>query len=599
MRTFGHIRLLKSRRVWEVEAEPHVVIRLKRVFPQLDVGEFGKIHLSDTPEHGRELLWFIDRYPVEMAPAHRAHLELQSRTFIERHERLNAIVDGKYTARPFDLALPLRDYQKLAAELGLQAGSLLIGDDLGLGKTAEAIGILADPSARPALVVTLTHLPGQWEREIKKFAPSLRTHVLKSARPYDPEAPWGGILEATRPRRSRRDATAYLLPDASDVPDVIISNYRKLAGWADVLAGLVRGVFFDEVQELRIAGSDKYRAASHIADAAQVKIGMSATPVYNYGSEIYSVLRVLNPLALGTRDEFLREWCTGATDRASYPVRDPKALGVYLREQSLMLRRTRKEVGRELPPIIPVFHHIDADEEPLKAVEGAAAELARIILTQGGQKRGEKLRASEELSWRLRQATGIAKAPHVAALVRMLVEQGEPVLLYGWHREVYAIWQDLLADLRPVMFTGSESPTQKQRAFEAFVKGEAKVLIMSLRAGAGLDGLQEACHVVVNGELDWSPKVHDQGIGRVRRDGQDESTVVYWALTNAGSDPVVAGVLGLKRAQAEGIVNPYDPDVEPLDVHGGEQNIRKLAEAYLRQRGLPLPAAAPATGTEG
>jgi SNF2 family DNA or RNA helicase len=151
------------------------------------------------------------------------------------------------------------------------------------------------------------------------------------------------------------------------------------------------------------------------------------------------------------------------------------------------------------------------------------------------------------------------------------------------------------------MFTGSESPTQKQRAFDAFVKGEAKVLVMSLRAGAGLDGLQEACHVVVNGELDWSPKVHDQGAGRVRRDGQDEPTLVYWPLADKGSDPVIADVLGVKRAQAEGIVNPYDSLVEPLDVHGGEQNIRKLAEAYLRQRGIALPAApaAPATGTEG
>lgn len=597
MRTFGHVRLLKSRRQWEIEAEPHVVIRLKRLFQKIDVGEYGKIHLSDTPENGRELLWFIDRYPLVVED--REHLEQQSRTFIERHERLNLIADGKYTPRRFDLALPLREYQALAAEMGLQARSIIIGDDLGLGKTAEAIGIIADPSARPALVVTLTHLPGQWEREIRKFAPGLRTHVLKVGRPYDPEAPWGGILAAMRPRRKRADTTAHLLAGESDVPDVVIANYHKLAGWTDVLQGLFRGVFFDEVQELRHAGSAKYRAAEKLAERAEVKVGLSATPIYNYGSEIYNVVRVLNPLALGSRDEFLREWCAGGTDRDSYPVRDPKALGVYLREQSIMLRRTRREVGRELPPIISVVHHIDADEEPLKAVEGAAAELARIILTQGGQKRMEKLRASEELSWRLRQATGIAKAPHVAALVRMIVDQGERVLLYGWHREVYSIWQERLADLRPVMFTGSESTTQKQKSFAAFVSGEAKVLIMSLRAGAGLDGLQGACHVVVNGELDWSPKVHDQGGGRVHRDGQLEPTVVYWALTDSGSDPVIADALGVKRGQAEGIVNPYDPLVEPFDVHGGEQNIRRLAEAYLRQRGIPVPVPLERTGTEG
>jgi SNF2 family DNA or RNA helicase len=584
------VKLLRGRRTWEVQAEPHVFIRLKRVFQKVDKAEHGTVHLSDTPENCRELLWFIDRYPMKVSP--REYLERQSQTFVERHERLNLIADGKYEPRRFDLALPLREYQAVAAELGLQAGSLIIGDDLGLGKTAEAIGIIVDPSARPALVVTLTHLPKQWETEIRKFAPGLRVHILKSGRPYIPEAPWGGILDAMRPRRRRGDATAHLLPGESDHPDVIIANYHKLSGWADILRGLIRGVFFDEVQELRHAGSDKYRAAEHIAEGAEVKVGISATPIYNYGSEIFNVVRVLNPLALGSRDEFLREWCGGGAERDNNPVRDPKALGVYLREQSIMLRRTRKEVGRELPPIIPVIHHIDADEEPLKAVEGAAAELARIILTQGGQKRGEKLHAAEELSWRLRQATGIAKAPHVAALVRMLVEQDEPVLLFGWHREVYSIWQERLADLRPVMFTGSESPTQKQAAFDAFVQGDARVLIMSLRAGAGIDGLQEACHVVVNGELDWSPKVHDQGVGRVRRDGQDEPTLVYWGLTDSGSDPVIAEVLGLKRQQAEGIVNPYEALVEPLDVQGGEHNIRKLAEAYLRQRGIALPPAA-------
>ena len=53
-----------------------------------------------------------------------------------------------------------------------------------------------------------------------------------------------------------------------------------------------------------------------------------------------------------------------------------------------------------------------------------------------------------------RHATGMAKAAHVAALVRMLVESGERVLLAGWHRDVYAVWLKLLGDLRPVMFTG-------------------------------------------------------------------------------------------------------------------------------------------------
>lgn len=574
MRTYGTVGHLKNRRQWVIQAEPHVVIRLKRVFQKVDERQHGAVLLSDTPENCRELLWFLDRYPMKVERL--KYLRERAKAYLDQQQRLALIVDGSYQPRSFALALPLRDYQRVAAELALQAGSLILGDDLGLGKTAVGIALVAEAAARPALVVTLTHLPGQWSKEIQKFAPGLRVHVLKQGRPYNAEAPLGGIPGGT---------------------DVVITNYHKLGGWADVLAGEMRSVVFDECQELRHQGSTKYDAAQAIADRAELRLGLSATPIYNWGSEIFNVVKVINPLVLGTFDEFTREWCVGGTYQNRFPVRDPKALGIYLREQSVMLRRTRKDVGRELPPIIATPHYIDADEEPLQAVEGAAAELARIILTQGGHRRGEALRASEELSWRLRQATGIAKAPHVAAFVRMLVSQGEKVLLTGWHREVYSIWQEKLADLRPVMFTGSESPTQKAASFEAFVKGDAQVLIMSLRAGAGLDGLQEACHVVVNGELDWSPKVHDQVHGRLHRDGQDEPVLAYFMLTDSGSDPTVATVLGLKRQQAEGIVNPYAAAVEPLDVAGGEQNIRNLAESYLRQRGLPLPE--PAQGADG
>ncbi len=594
MKTFGRIEHLAKKRQWKIEAEPHVFIRLKRVFQKVDKTSHGVIYLSDTPENSRELSWFLDRYPMRVDA--REHLEQQSQTYMERQDRLNLVLDGKYEPRRFELALPLRDYQAVAAELALQAGSLIIGDELGLGKTAEAIGIIADPSARPALVVTATHLTRQWAAEIKKFAPSLRVHVLKTGRPYVPDAPWGGILEAMRPRRRRKDPAPTLLPGMSGVPDVVICNYHKLSGWADVLAGKIRGVFFDEGQELRLPDSAKYKAAAHIAERADVRVMLTATPIYNYGDEMFTVTKVVNPLALGTREEFVREWCSN--DRM---VKDPKALGVYLREQSIMLRRTRKDVGRELPPVISIPMLVEADEEPLKNIEGAAGELARIILTQGGQKRGEKFHAAEELSWRLRQATGIAKAAPVAALVRMLVEQGEPVLLTGWHREVYSLWLERLADLNPVMFTGTESASQKAESVARFLRGDAKVLVMSLRSGAGLEGLQQVCSVVVHGELDWSPKVHDQVGGRLHRDGQDENVRAFFPYTETGSDPVVMDVLGVKRQQSEGIVNPYAPAVEPLDVHGGAQNIRKLAEAYLRQRGLavPQPALEPSAAMEG
>ncbi len=109
--------------------------------------------------------------------------------------------------------------------------------------------------------------------------------------------------------------------------------------------------------------------------------------------------------------------------------------------------------------------------------------------------------------------------------------------------------------------------------------GEAQVMFISLRSGAGLDGLQEAAKVVVLGELDWSPGVHEQVIGRIARDGQDEPVVAYYLVAEQGADPTIAQVLGLKRQQIEGIRDPNHALIQQLSSDG--DRVRQLAEAYL------------------
>lgn len=316
-------------------------------------------------------------------------------------------------------------------------------------------------------------------------------------------------------------------------------------------------------------------------------MGLSATPIYNYGEEIHSVLDVLSPGTLGSKGEFMTEWGT-----ASQLLRDPAAFGTYARSAGLMLRRTRAEVGRELPAVSRIPHHVEADTKALDDVAESVAELAKIILGEGETEKGQKRHASEEISWKLRQATGIGKAPYVAEFVRLLVESGEKVVLYGWHREVYRIWQERLRDLNPVLYTGTESIAQKEQSKREFVEwANRRVLIISLRAGAGLDGLQQVCRTVVFGELDWSPGVFEQCIGRVARDGQKDPVAAYFLVSDHGADPVMADVLELKEQQAAGIRDPDAPLVEQLQVD--PQRIKRLAVDYLTRRGLPLPTPTP------
>jgi len=554
MRTFGKITYVATglRKQFRIECEPHVTIRLKRVFGRLSAYSFGTHAISANEENARDLMWFMERYPMEMPDKDRMVLENLCNAHKETEKYIQEFYRQPESTLPFELAVPAREYQKQAAAMWLRVNGLLLADDVGLGKTVSSIAGLTEPGTLPAIVVTLAHLPTQWQREINRFAPHLSTHIVKQGQPYKFE-----------------------------MPDVLIMNYHKLAGWAETLGGWARSVIFDEVQELRRSLSQKYSAASFIAEQAQRRIGLSATPIYNYGSEFYSVLNILCPGKLGDEHEFQREWCTFNGKNAK--IKNPKAFGVFVRDNGLMLRRTRKEVSREIPEISKFHQVIDADTDALDRVSKSCAELAHFILRGQETKRGEKMRASEEMSNILRQATGIAKAPYVASFVKLLVENGEKVVLYGWHRAVYEIWKDMLKEYNPVMFTGSESATQKDAAKLEFTQGNSRILIISLRAGAGLDGLQFACKTVVFGELDWSPGVHEQAIGRVARDGQENPVMAYFLVAESGSDPVVVDVLGLKKGQIEGVRNHDAPLFEK--VRTDSNHVKKLAEAYLEQKG--------------
>jgi len=555
---------------WHVHAEPHVMIKARRIFSRA-TQTHGTMVLRDSEEICKDLLWLMERYPLAMEPEHRARMLNAAREYDKRADAFAGVLSGRIEPKGFELALPPRHYQSIAADLALRVPGLLIADELGLGKTVMAIATLTDPRTRPALVVTLTHLPKQWEREFKKFAPSLTTHIIKKGTPYD-------VME----RIKKKPGQLSLIEP--EFPDVLIINYHKLNGWRHTLSGIMRSVVFDECQELRRNGSDKYRAAEHIAHAASFRIGLSATPIYNYGSEFFHVLNVIAPGSLGEYHEFIREWCGGKMDmQGRAKVHDPKAFGTYVREQGIMIRRTRRDVGRELPALTRTPHYVDSDAKVLDKVKSSVVDLAKFLLERQGST-FDRMKVGGELDWRMRQATGLAKAPFVAEFVRMIVESGEKVVVYGWHHAVYKVWAERLRDVKVAFYTGDESPTQKEKARADFIDGDTQVLIMSLRAGAGLDGLQQVCRTVVFGELDWSPGVHEQCIGRVYRDGQPDPVVAYFLVSEEGSDPVIADVLGLKKAQIEGV---RDPDAELIErLEAPEQGVRKLAEAVLRSQGI-------------
>ncbi|WP_167553462.1 DEAD/DEAH box helicase [Paracoccus yeei] len=536
------------------DLKPHVSIRFKDVFKGVRFGSRPPFLLKHRQDRAFDLNWFISRYPLDLTDRAAAGLAEGVSAYQRARQAMEALKRPDYVSgliTGFKAPEEARPHQKRAAEMLRTNGRLLLLDDVGLGKTVSALAAIADGWGLPAAVVVQPHLSTQWVKQyIERF-----THLQ--------------AFEV-------KDRQARSLPAA----DIYTFRYSNLAAWADYAETLgCRTVIFDEIQELRHGrATDKGRGAMAFRDAAAHVLGLTATPIYNYGSEIWNVVEFVAPGALGTWDEFVVNWCT--SHGSHWIVKDPEALGAFLLDEGIALRRTDDdaEVAMSLPPLVKNVFEVGWNEGDAETDRELQRRLALRVLNGGFTERGE---AARQLDLMVRQETGVAKARSVAAYVRTLVEAGEPVLLGGWHRAVYDIWNQVLVDLKPVMFTGSESQPQKRAAHEAILSGASKILIMSLRSGSGLDGLQQVIAHAVIGELDWSPQVHRQFIGRIRRDGQQRQVTAHYLHVDGGSDPVILPTLGLKASQSHGILNPYGGATEatPID----ESRMRQLAQQILEQ----------------
>lgn len=547
-RTFGSMRRVDGG--WQItDVEPHVAIKLKALFPRIQRATVAPFNLIGGGSLDADLVWFLHRYPLQMSEADRSALDRGNDLYGELQTDVLRILGNNWKPSQqirFKNNRQPYGYQQRNAEMARRLGRLLIMDDIGLGKTISALTAIADPAFLPAAVVAQAHLPDQWAEDYIEPFTNMSSHIIGGTRPY-------------------------ALPPA----DIYLFKYSNIRGWIDFLQqGLFKSVIFDEMQELRTgAYTDKGRAAQVLIQRARLKIGLTASPVYNYGDEIWQLCQFLEADALGPLADFLREWGGG-----SRKITNPSALGAHLRELNMAVRRLEDdpEVNQQQPPPNVIVETIPYDEDVVAECEDLARQLALKVTKGGFHEQGLAAREFDNL---MRHTTGVAKAKFVAAYVRMLLEGGRKVIVAGWHREVYEIWNRELADFNPVMYTGSETPARKKKSKRAFIDGDTDLMFLSLRSGTGLDGLQDVCHTAVVGELDWSPEIHRQFFGRLRRPGQRQQVDAIYLVTDGGSDPTLVDVCGVKASQARGIRDPFAPAEQQVS---DTSRIKALAEAFLR-----------------
>lgn len=550
--------------VFVVDCEPHIMSRLRKLFesarPFNERGDYTHrpLFFPITLTTCRDLKWVLERYHLQVENEVLELIEEKSNA----HDRIledvkNADQDKELRVKEgsFRLGLPLREHQIRFRNMFLKVKRMLLADKMGGGKTASALSTLLEKDMRPALIVVPSHLSSQWEIEVKRFLPEATTHVIRGFKTYP------------------------LKP-----VDVLITSYNRLNAWSEVLLEkdkVFKTLIFDEAHELRHVNTKKREIAYELSKKTPHVLGLSGTPIFNMGLEIWSVIDCIRPNALGDFESFKNEWCL--FDK----VLEPSTLNAFLKKQGLFLRRSDAELGFSLNEASKNVITLDADIEALKEMRDSARLLARQVLSNDLKKESESLR---EFDWRLRHLTGVAKARSVAEFVKLLLDQGEKVLLVGWHRDVYAIWEKELKSYKVSKYTGTENQKQKEEALKHFVEGESQVFILSLRSGAGIDGLQRACSTVVFGELDWSPHVMDQVIFRLQREGQKKPVHAFFLNINDGSDPFMMQTLGKKRSQHEGVIEGSENEAELLsDQADMRERVKDMARGYLKSLGEEVP----------
>ena len=545
---YGTLSYNRRSKCWTIKGEPCVTEMAARLFPGSQRRR-GEARFTANRRIIGDVNWLMLRYPLEIAQRDRAlweHALEQAREHALKRAQAEKL-PPRSTPPEGTFEGELREFQKEGLSFLLANPRTLLADEMGLGKTVQALACLAATGEFPVLIVVPPHLLRNWQAEAARFlrlgGKPPRICVLTGLKPYQP-------------------------PEA----DIYLIHYLLLRGWKQALPQMgFRTVIFDGIQELRHGGTEKYSAASLLAEECERVIGLSGTPIYNKGSEIWNVVNILDFHCLGDWESFTRAWCDGY---GNHLVRDPALLGDHLRREGLILRRTKQEVLTELPPKRRLVQQIDADDKVYR-------ELMRPVIEMLGSLRAlhpeakERAMLEEQVGRGERQATGVAKAPFVAAFVRALLDSGEKVLLFAHHHAVMDIYKKELASYHPAFITGRETTKQKDEAVARFMEGRTNLCAISLRAASGLNLQRASC--VVFGELDWSPAVHSQAEDRAHRMGQKDSILCYYLVAPQGSDRDMQDALGLKVSQFVALMGDKTPELSSV------QDAQTAAKAHIEK----------------
>lgn len=525
---------------WKI-AGPRAVSMVSRLVPEAWYGEnVNEVIIPDSVENVKQLKLIMDRYPLGIL-SKTAWQRKILKTFTPKPS-MPPVKHKLRRAKPGEqFRGKLLNFQKEGLDfLVKSSGNALLADEMGLGKTVQTLSYIStEKQTFPVLVVAPLVTLTNWEREISKF-------VKKKSRN-------GRIIESESP-----SSTIIRTGKRQDLPktDFYIINYELLYKRLGDLSKVgFRTLVCDEVHNLRSKTTQKYKAVKKLAalPTTSFRIGLSGTPIYNRGSEIWPIVDILKPGLLGSFKEFCEYFCYVNEKGNAIVLENKRASLRHELQKHVMLRRKKSDVLKELKDKVRYKEVIASDTEYY------IEELNKIWTQLEEEQKAAESEFDKSASYRRairseRQVAGIAKLPHVINFVKNIMEIEESVVVFCHHKLIHELLHENLAEFSPVSIIGGQSDKVRQDQIDKFQKGESKLMIAGIRAGNVGINLSRAKYVIF-AELDWSPAIHRQAEDRLHRIGQKNTVFAYYLIGQGTLDDHVANILVDKSYEIDAIMD--------------------------------------------
>lgn len=427
-----------------------------------------------------------------------------------------------------------------------------LADDMGLGKTIQLIAFLLylqdnDWLESPALLVCPTSVLGNWEKEVKRFAPRLKTLVHHGD------------------RRSRGSAFAKAVQDKHLVITSYALLYRDLKPLQSVNW---QCLVLDEAQNIKNSDAKQSKAARQIE--AQFRVALTGTPVENRLGELWSIMDFLNPGYLGPKNFFQRRFATPIErygDTAS--LRALKGL-----VQPFILRRlkTDRSIIQDLPEKqeMTVFCGLSAEQANLyqQTVDRALESLddatgvqrkgqILALLTKLKQICNHPAQFLQEPSLGLKGRSG--KLQRLDEMLEEVIAEGDRALIFTqfaeWGKLLQRHLQSYLGQ-EALFLYGSTTKKQREAMVDRFQNDPAapRLFILSLKAGGVGLNLTRANHVF-HYDRWWNPAIENQATDRAFRIGQTRNVQVHKFVTTGTLEERIHEMIEGKKALSEQVVS--------------------------------------------